>query len=99
MSDSNTQKMAFASGSLAIWANVALMLVYMFAFIYAAQNLGGDVSIIYWFLAVLAGIGVLATVASKVIVDVAWQMIRKKEELDKAKDKEYTRFIRTADKA
>lgn len=82
-----TEKMAFGAGSIAIWSSVAITLVYTFAFVYAAQNLGGDASIVYWFLAVLSAIGVLATSISKIIVDVAWQMIRKKELLDKAKQK------------
>lgn len=84
---SETKTVAFGASSLAIWCNVAITLVYTFAFIYAAQNLGSDVSIFYWFLVVLSGLSALATLAAKVIVDVAWQLFRKKEALDKAKQR------------
>lgn len=85
---SNESKaVAFGASSLAIWANVAIMLVYMFAFIYAAQNLSGDVSLFYWFLVVLSGISVFVTALTRIIVDIAWQMIRKKEALDRARQR------------
>lgn len=83
----DAEKIAYGASSLAIWANVVISLVYTFAFVYAAQNLGGDASGFYWFLAVIAGISTFMTALTKVIVDVAWMLLRKKENLDKAKQK------------
>lgn len=82
----DSEKIAYGASSLAIWANVVISIIYVFAFVYAAQNLP-DVSIFYWFLAVVAGISTFMTALTKVIVDVAWMMLRKKELLDKAKQK------------
>lgn len=86
MSDGN-ERATYSAASVAIWSSVVLSVVYIFAFVYAAQNLGGDASMVYWFLAVISAIGAFATTVAKIIVDVAWMMLRKKELLDKAKRK------------
>lgn len=99
MTNKESVSMSMGATSLAIYANIVISIAYMFAFIYAAMNLGGDASFIFWFLAVVAGVSVLATTAAKIVVDVSWGLIRKADALDKAKDKQYTKLIRTADKA
>lgn len=83
MSDSQDKMLSYGANSMAIWASIVIQIIYVTAFAYAAANLGGDAAYVFWTLAVISGVGALATTIAKVIVDVAFGALRKVDSLAK----------------